>query len=137
MVPPLELAFIATISVSEVQEIGITPRDKRRIISITGGTFDGPVLKGPVESDGADWQLIRDGNVVELEARYTLRTDDGNLIYVKNRGYRHGPAEVLQRLLTGQGVDPKEYYFPTAPVFETAFEKYDYFNRYIYKKKTT
>jgi hypothetical protein len=29
-------------------------------------------------------------------------------------------------------VDPKEYYFRAAPVFETASEKYNYLNKFIY-----
>jgi hypothetical protein len=68
----------------------------------------------------------------ELDAQYTLKTDDGVFIYIKNKGYRHGPAEVLQRLAKGEAVDPKEYYFRTVPVFETSSEKYDYLNKCVY-----
>jgi hypothetical protein len=130
--PKLEFAFTATITLGAVQEVGNTPHGRRRIIPITGGTFNGPAIKGTVEAGGADWQIIRTDNVAELDAQYTLKTDDGVLIYIRNKGYRHGPAEVLQRLAKGEAVNPKEYYFRATPIFETASEKYNYLNKYIY-----
>jgi len=130
--PRLEFAFTATITLGTVQEVGLTPHGKRRVIPITGGTFAGPLINGTVEPGGADWQIVRGDNVAELDAQYTLMTDDGIFIYIKNRGYRHGPAEVLQRLAKGEPVDSKEYYFRTAAVFETASEKYDYLNKHVY-----
>ncbi len=130
--PKLEFAFTATITLGVIQEVGNTPHGRRRIIPITGGTFEGPAIKGTVEPGGADWQIIRADNVAELDAQYTLKTDDGVLIYIRNKGYRHGPAEVLQRLAKGETVNPKEYYFRATPFFETASEKYNYLNKYIY-----
>lgn len=131
-VPALEFAFTATVTLGTVQPVGDVPHGNRRIIPITGGKFEGPAIKGTVEPGGADWQVVRTDNVAELDARYTLKTDDGVLIYIVNRGYRHGPAEVLQRLAKGEEVDPKEYYFRTAANFETASEKYDYLNKHVY-----
>ena len=130
--PQLEFAFTATITLGIVQEMGVTPHGKRRVIPITGGTFAGPAINGTIEPGGADWQIVRADNVAELDAQYTLKTDDGIFIYIKNKGYRHGPVEVLQRLAKGEPVDSKEYYFRTAPVFETSSEKYDYLNKFLY-----
>jgi hypothetical protein len=130
--PQLEFAFTATVTLGVIQEVGNTPHGRRRIIPITGGTFEGMAIKGTVEPGGADWQIIRTDNVAELDALYTLKTDDGVLIYVRNKGYRHGPAEVLQRLAKGEEVNPKEYYFRATPAFETASEKYNYLNKFIY-----
>jgi hypothetical protein len=130
--PKLEFAFTATIMLGAIQEVGNTAHGRRRIIPIVGGRFEGPAIKGTVEPGGADWQIIRTDNVAELDAHYTLKTEDGVFIYIINKGYRHGPAEVLQRLAKGDTVNPKEYYFRTTPVFETASEKYDYLNKYIY-----
>ena len=49
-----------------------------------------------------------------------------------NKGYRHGPPEVIQRLAKGDPVDPEEYYFRAAPVFETSVEKYRWLTKYIF-----
>src|SRR5687767_8301336 len=101
------------------QELGDTPLGRRRIIGIRGGHFSGARLSGRVLAGGADWQVIRTDGVADLEARYTLQTADGALIYVENRGYRHGPKEILERLAAGEPVDPARYYMRTTPRFET------------------
>jgi hypothetical protein len=107
--PPLEFVMEARVTIAPVLDIGVTPRGERRIIPITGGTFEGPGLRGSVVPGGADWQIIRPDGVTELEARYTLMTEAGGLIYVVNRGIRHGwPG------------DKSQCYFRTVPVFETA-----------------
>jgi hypothetical protein len=103
----------------------------RRIINITGGRFSGERLSGRVLPGGADWQLIRPDGVADLDARYTLETADGALIYVRNRGYRHGPAEVLRKLAAGEEVDASRYYMRTTPSFETADARYAWLNRIV------
>jgi hypothetical protein len=128
----MEFAFKAEVLVDTIMDIGITQHGNRRIIPITGGSFEGPGIKGIIVPGGADWQIIRNDAVAELEARYTLRTDDGALIYVINRGYRYGPPDVMQRLAKGEAVDPKEYYFRTTPVFETSVAKYDWLTKHIF-----
>ena len=80
---------------------------------------------------GADWQVIRADGVADLDARYTLETADGALIYVSNRGYRHGPAEVLRKLAAGEDVDPALYYMRTTPWFETGDARYAWLNRIV------
>jgi hypothetical protein len=80
---------------------------------------------------GADWQLVRADGVADLEARYTLETHDGALIYVRNRGYRHGPADVMRRLAAGEAVDPSLYYMRTTPRFETGDARYAWLNRIV------
>ena len=113
------------------QELGETPQGRRRIIGITGGRFSGERLSGRVLAGGADWQLVRADGVADLDARYTLETEDGALIYVRNRGYRHGPAEVLTRLANGEKVDPSLYYMRTTPRFETGDPRYAWLNRMV------
>ncbi|NNG07168.1 MAG: DUF3237 family protein, partial [Desulfobacteraceae bacterium] len=66
--------------------------------------------------------------ITEVEARYTLETDDGALIYVSNWGLRHGPKEVMERLAEGENVDASEYYFRTTPIFETGAPDYQWMN---------
>lgn len=119
------------ITLAAPQELGDTPQGRRRIIGITGGRFSGERLTGRVLPGGADWQVIRADGVADLDARYTLETADGALIYVRNRGYRHGPAAVLQQLSSGEEVDPKLYYMRTTPRFETGDARYAWLNRIV------
>jgi hypothetical protein len=127
----LQALFKAELTLAVPQELGDTPLGRRRIIGITGGRFSGERLSGRVLPGGADWQVIRADGVADLDARYTLETSDAALIYVRNRGYRHGPAEVLKKLTAGESVDPSLYYMRTTPRFETGDARYARLNRTI------
>ncbi len=127
-----EPIYRATITIGEVQELGETLGGQRRIIPITGGFFKGEEFSGEVLPGGADWQLVRMDGSAYVEARYTMRTKTGALIYVENKGYRHGPPDILARMAQGEAVDPKEYYFRTTPVLETAEPSLMWLNRTIF-----
>jgi hypothetical protein len=130
----LELQPLMKIEVTlePARELGETPQGRRRIIGITGGRFSGARLSGQVLPGGADWQLIRPDGVALLDARYTLQTDDGVLIYVNNQGYRHGPRDAMEKIMQGKEVDPAMIYTRTAPLFETSGERYAWLNRSIF-----
>jgi len=127
----LQPLFRAEITLAPPQELGAAPLGRRRIIPITGGRFRGERLSGRVLPGGADWQIVRGDGVSQLEARYTLETDDGALVYVRNVGLRHGPPEVLAKLAAGEPVDPLLYYMRTTPAFETGAAKYQWLNRVV------
>jgi|SRR5579872_5912517 len=131
---PPQLSFVMElrVNVGTPVEIGDVPGGRRRIIAIDGGTFEGPDVRGTVRAGGADWQIIRGDGVTELEARYTLETDAGELIYVRNAGIRHAPAGVMQKLLAGDPVDPSLVYFRTVPVFETSTARLQWLTRAIF-----
>jgi hypothetical protein len=129
----IETEFLCKIEVAlePVRDLGETPLGRRRIIGISGGKFAGPRLSGRILPGGADWQVIRADGVACLDARYTLETNDGALIYVNNRGYRHGPRDVIERLARGEDVDPALYYMRATPWFETSAPAYAWLNRAI------
>jgi len=113
-------------------EVGNVAGGRRRIISILGGTFAGPDVRGAVLSGGADWQIVRGDGFTELDTRYTLRTDRDELIYIRNAGIRHAAPEIMQKLLAGERVDPALVYFRTVPVFETAAPRLQWLTRAIF-----
>ena len=129
--PSLDFAFEARVSVSPAIEAGEVPGGRRRIIPITGGEVAGPRLNGTVIPGGADWQIVRVDGLIDLTARYTIRADDGTLIGVVNRGYRHAAPEVLARLAAGETVDPALVYFRTTPRFEAPAGAHDWLNRTV------
>lgn len=126
-----ELLCEVSVDLEQPQTVGATPHGNRQIYCVKGGTFEGPKLKGEVLPGGGDWLLLRPDGAGELDVRGTMRTDDGHLIYVHYRGILHAPPEVMARVLQGEAVDPAEYYFRTAPFFETASEKYGWLNRVV------
>jgi hypothetical protein len=132
LAPQLEFAFEAAVEIGAPLDLGLTALGRRRIIPILGGRFEGPALRGRILPGGADWQIVRADGSAELDARYTLETDRGVLIYVVNRGMRQGPPEVLKRLNAGELVDPASYYFRSVPSFETSAAECQWLTRAIF-----
>ena len=85
--PRLEFAMQLKVTLGEAYSCGETQHGERIVIPITGGTFEGPRLKGTIISGGADYQLVNKAlKRTELEAIYCIRTDDGVCIHIRNRG---------------------------------------------------
>ena len=126
MTPQLATRYVFTLTVriGGVTSAGDIGHGVRRIIPILGGEVHGEHVNGKVCAFGADFQIIRPNELIELEAKYAFETDDGAVVYVENRGIRFGPVELLQRLKRGEPVDPELIYFRTVPRFETGSEKY-------------
>jgi len=130
--PRLEYVFTARVDVASPQLVGATAGGERRVIPILGGVVDGPRLRGTVLEGGADWQLVAADGTAYLEARYTVRTDDGALIAVRNVGIRSGPPDVIARIAAGDAVDPASYYFRTTPTFETGLAQHAWLTRGVF-----
>ena len=113
-------------------ELGDGRGGKRRIIPIIGGTVTGERVNGKILNLGADWQTVFADGSAELDTRYTMETDDGALIDIRNFGYRRGPAEVLAAVGRGEDVDPSLYYMRTQPQFETGDYRYRWINTTIF-----
>ena len=119
------------IAAAPPQKLGMGPHGNRIIVPVTGGDFDGPRLRGRILTGGGDWLLLRSDDVLELDLRITLETDDHALIYMTFQGLRHGPPDAIAALGRGEAVDPARYYFRTVPRFETSAERYAFLNRII------
>ena len=121
--PETEFVMQLKVTLGEPYTVGETPHGKRTVIPITGGTFEGPLLKGTILNGGADWQLAK-GNRTELEAIYSIRTDDGVFIHIHNRGIIHA----------GQNADgTPSFYFKAAPTFEAPEDsKYAWLNNALF-----
>jgi hypothetical protein len=133
MTPQLATKYVFTITahIGGVTSAGDIGHGVRRIIPITGGEVCGDIT-GKVCPFGADFQIIRPNELIELEARYAFETDDGAVVYVENKGLRFGPIELLQQLKRGEPVDPRLIYFRTVPKFETGSEKYRWLMEHLF-----
>jgi hypothetical protein len=128
-----EFVFEARVLVDKPLVVGQSTHGLRRVVPIIGGTFAGPGIKGRVVSGGADWQFVRPDGVLDVQAKYTLETDDGVLIMVDNRGIRHASPAVMERLTKGENVPGSEYYFRTTAQFEAPNgSKYEWLNRAVF-----
>ena len=94
--PEIKIEFPFTITLEvDVSSLGDTPYGRRRVGRFGVGNFEGPKVKRTVLPGGACWMLMRRDDVLEIEARITLETDDKQQIYMTWKAFRHGPKEVL------------------------------------------
>ena len=118
--PQLEWFANLSVNVSAPHEVGQTVHGLRRLIPIIGGEVEGNGWTARVLPGGADFQLVVTPRMAELDARYTLETDGGDLIFVQNRAIRVAAPELTAKLVRGEPVDPTQIYFRCSPSFETA-----------------
>jgi hypothetical protein len=131
--PSLTRVYRLEATLGEPLELGDFAQGRRRIVPLTGGTFVGPELNGKLlPGSSADWQTILADGTALGDIRYTLQTDDGNLLYVQSRSVRHGSADVLERLARGDDVDASEYTFRTSTQIETAAPRLDWLNKGVF-----
>ena len=131
--PSLTLVYRLEAALGEPLDLGDLAQGRRRIVPLTGGTFAGPELNGRLlPGSSADWQTVLPDGTALGDIRYTLQTDDGNLLYVQSRGVRHGSADVLARLAQGEDVDASEYTFRTSTQIETAAPRLDWLNKGVF-----
>jgi hypothetical protein len=130
--PGLEYAFTATVQVAPPIEQGQADGGRKRFIAITGGTVEGPLLSGAVLPGGGDWQVIEEGGLTRIEARYFIKAADGTVIDVVNPGVRVAEPAVIDRLARGEAVDPGAYYFRTTPRFSVAAGRHGWMRRAVF-----
>ncbi len=131
--PSLTRVYRLEATVGEALELGEIAEGRRRIVPLTGGTFTGAELNGTlIPGVSADWQTVLPDGTALGDIRYTLQTDDGNLLYVQSRGVRHGSPEVFARLARGEDVDASEYTFRTSTQIETAAPRLDWLNKGVF-----
>src|SRR5262245_63235638 len=86
-----------------------------QVVPVTGGTFEGPRLKGIIAGPGGDWMTRRPDGSSVLDIRIVLRTDDMQEISMTSRGIGYTPSggTLYARIL---------------PMFETGATKYAWLN---------
>lgn len=118
-----ELMWKANVKIGTMINVGESKRGTRRVIPITGGTFNGPKIKGEVLPGGEDWQLVRPDGDTELYARYLMKTDDGTVLQILNKALMHSPA---------QGEEGGFYVKSVIDIEAPIESSYDYLNHAIF-----
>jgi hypothetical protein len=114
----LKSEFLMDMILETQPAVSIGPRTA---VAVTGGTFEGPRLRGTVISPGADWPLVLTPNLRVLDVRTILVTDDDQKIYMTYRGVIYTPP-------AGQG----GRYWRTVPIFETDSKKYEWLTQAVF-----
>lgn len=123
--PELEYVMELKVTCDAAFSCGQTSRGERVVIPITGGTFEGPKLKGTILNGGADYQYVDHKNARnEIEAIYCIRTDDGVNIHIRNAGL----------IVTSKDENGNpSFYFRTSPKFDAPNDsKYAWLNNAVF-----
>ena len=116
---PIELVPLCTIraQLKPPIDVGAGPAGTRMIVEVASARFTGDRLTGELLGNGsADWSVLSADGTGTVDARVTVRTDDGATVFVQYNG----------RLDATQGFPVKAY---VAPRFETGDERYAWLNR--------
>ena len=95
-----------------------SPSGDKLIVSVSGGTFEGPKVRGTIANSGGDWIVNRSDGSRSLDVRIVLLTDDGAKIFVTWRGtaYTGKDGALFARI---------------APLFETNSPRYAWLNNVV------
>ena len=119
--PSTHEVLTLVVTLENTVEIGDSDAGIRRYVPITGGYFKGITMSGSVLSGGADWQLQRPDGVLEIDALYSIKTDDGQTIIIHNSG-----------LASNDPLVGKYPYIRTTPQFRAPKGKYDWLNKRVF-----
>jgi len=112
----LRSEFLFDLALTTLPRAEIGP--DRAVVAVSGGTFDGPRLKGTVIGPAGDWMVERHDGSRLLDVRALLQTDDDQRVYMTWRGIAYTPpgGTLHARIL---------------PMFETGAPKYSWLNNVV------
>ena len=112
----LPVEFLYSVHLDTAAPIMVTngPAGTKLIAPVTGGTFEGPRMKGTVATPAGDWVTIGPAGQMTLDVRLCLVTDDGANIYCSYKGLLLRGDSGMKAL--------------GAPLFETGDERYAWLN---------
>jgi len=117
--PSLRPAFTVVARVDPAIPLENRGTDVLTFIPITGGPVTGDI-EGEIIPGGGDWCLQRADGSYDVEARYLIRTSDGQVIDVVNVGVVRPPE------------GDEEEYFLTTPRFRTVAPSLQWLTRSMF-----
>jgi Protein of unknown function (DUF3237) len=98
---------------------------------IKEGVVSGERLTGELIAGGGDWVVVGSDQIARLSVRATIRTHDGELVFVTNTGRIDLRDGIGERLLAGERLGPSDFYARSCPLFETGSERYAWLNSIV------
>lgn len=121
------LTLTLDVDFASTTQIGKTSSGHRAIAPVTGGSFDGPQLKGTV-APGSDWFLVEPDGSLLIDVRLTLTTEDGVAIYLSYTGSMRGRGDAMARFAKGELLDKADYNLVIQAKLECGDRRYSWLN---------
>lgn len=112
-----ELLFDLEFARGPASTVG-SPGGDRVVVAVSGGTFEGPKVKGTIAAPSGDWIVVRSDKSSVLDLHLLLQTDDAQKILMMCRGiaYTQPGGALFARIL---------------PAFETGASRYLWLNSVV------
>lgn len=125
-------------SVADITDVeALAPGRRVTLQIIPGSEIDGARIRGHLLPGGTFTQTGRADNVVEVEGRFVIETDDNHHIAARSIGLISLPPRFAAQLARGKPYDPTELYARGAILFEAAEgSPYAWMNRGLYLVRT-
>jgi hypothetical protein len=127
--PMLEHLFSYQAVLRAPEIIGPVPEGIRVNFYVTGGTIEGPRLRGTILPVGGDWLTIRRDGIGVLDVRATLKSADEALIFVAYHGIGDLGPDGYEKFLRGER--PPTLTLRTAPTFRSSAPQYQWLHRLL------
>lgn len=98
----LEPLMTLRATIGESMPVGDGGTGDRVVANVSGGSFEGPRLRGRVQASGADWVVNDPAGFGRIDVRIVLSTDDGANVYVSYQGLLEY-NEPIRRALAERG----------------------------------
>ena len=86
--PHFTLVGQLRVHVAPPVELGPSPLGRRRMVAILGGELSGEIGQGAVLPGGADWQTVHEDGSVSIQAEYTIKLAEGDMMTLRSIGVR-------------------------------------------------
>ncbi len=125
----LEVEYLCDYSIELLSEFPKfrVPGGVRMNAAFNSGRIVGPKLNGEFIA-GGDWITQGSDGVSHIDVRATIKTDDGEYIYMTNVGKMVFSPDAYARFSDGEHLRCNEFYGRSSPRFETGAEKYGWLN---------
>ena len=129
----MRLEYLMTFHADLTQpvDIGQVAIGHRQILATSGGTFEGPKLRGKILPGPVDWFVQGAEGVARPDVRGTFQTDDGANIYIHYQGVQVWTEAAGAKLSKGGAIDYGEIYWVVAPIFEAGDPHYSWLNNIV------
>lgn len=115
-----------------INELGVTPLGRRRVVDIEGGHFSGERLRGTVRRSGQDAALVRGDEVFVPDVTVVMETDDDALVLLRYTGRWRADPGHMDRLLRRKGdLTAGNSRLRVFGLFETSAPQYAYLNELV------
>lgn len=95
----LQPMAVMRVQLGESAPVGIGPKGDRLIINIVSVELTSEKLNASLATVAAgEWATVSEGSIFALDVRLTLKTDDGEFIYVEYTGRGDGATDSSQHL---------------------------------------